>query len=153
MPETKYYDYTNNRPLNLESDGCDLAEWNRLYGESRFARHLKGFKVFLPPDRLAASDEYADSDPYTVEQNMESEFHRRRIELTIDLLQKAVASVQGTPQILDLGCGQGHITNAMRQRLDSAKFTGLDCSVSAIEYAHDRFPGIDFSVGDAYDAP
>ncbi len=153
MQETKYYDYTNNRPLSLESNGCDLAEWNRLYGESRFARHPKGFRIFLPPDRLAASDEYAGSDPYTVEQNIESEFHRRRIELTIDLLQKAVSSVQDTPRILDLGCGQGHITQAMRQTLNSAEFTGLDYSVSAIEYAHGHFPGIDFSVGDAYDAP
>lgn len=153
MQETKYYDYTNNRPLNLESDGCDLADWNRLYGESRFARHPSGFRIFLPPGRLAASDEYADSDPYTVEQNIESEFHKRRIGLTIDLLQKAVSSVQGTPRILDLACGQGHITQAMHQTLISAEFTGLDYSVSAIEYAHDHLPGIDFSVGDAYDAP
>ncbi len=31
MPEYKYYDYTNDRPLDLQSDGCDLSEWNRLY--------------------------------------------------------------------------------------------------------------------------
>ena len=153
MQEAKYYDYTNSRPLNLRSDGCDLAEWNRLCGESRFARHPKGFKIFLPPGRLTSSDEYAHSDPYTVEQNIESEFHRRRIELTCDLLQRAVSSVQGTPRILDLGCGQGHITQAMHQTLDTAEFSGLDYSVSAIEYAHDHFEGIDFSVADAYDAP
>ena len=153
MQETKYYDYTANRPLNLESDGCDLAEWNRLCGESRFARHPKGFMVFLPPDKLDVSDEYADADPYGVEQSIDGEFHRRRMDITIDLVQKAVSSVQGTPRILDLGCGQGHLTEAMRQTLNSAEFTGLDYSISAIEYAHDHFPDIDFAVGDAYDGP
>jgi len=29
----------------------------------------------------------------------------------------------------------------------------LDHSVSAIEYAHEHFPGIDFAVGDAYESP
>lgn len=153
MQEKKYYDYRSDRPLNLESDGCDLAEWDRLCGEFQFARHPKGFRIFLPPDKLVASDEYADSDPYTVEQNIENDFHKRRIELTINLLQKAVFSVQGTPRILDLGCGQGHITQEMRQTFNSAEITGLDYSVSAIEYAHDNFPGIDFSVVDVYDAP
>jgi len=153
MQEMKYYDYTKNRPLDLESDGCELAEWNRLCGESRFARHPKGFRIFLPPDRLAVSDEYADADPYGVEQTIGGEFHRRRMEITIDLVQKAASSVQGTPRILDLGCGQGHLTQAMSQSLKSAELTGLDYSVSAIEYAHDHFSRIDFAVGDAYDGP
>jgi 2-polyprenyl-3-methyl-5-hydroxy-6-metoxy-1,4-benzoquinol methylase len=57
--------------------------------------------------------------------------------------------MQGAPQILDLGCGQGHLTEKMRQALQTAEFSGLDYSVSAIEYAHDHFPGIEFAVGDA----
>jgi 2-polyprenyl-3-methyl-5-hydroxy-6-metoxy-1,4-benzoquinol methylase len=153
MPEYKYYDYINNRPLDLESDGCDLAEWNRLYGDYRFARHPKGFRIFLPPERLGASDEYADSDPYAVDQNMDSEFHTRRIEITLDLVREAVSLQQDTPQILDLGCGQGHITERIRQALNGASVTGLDYSVSAIEYAYEHFPEIDFAVGDAYESP
>lgn len=153
MLEYKYFDYQNNRPLNLESDGCDLAEWNHLYGEYRFAIHPKGFRIFLPPDRLVASDEYSESDPYTVEQNTENEFHTRRIELTVDLVHDAVSLMQDIPQILDLGCGQGHITEKIRQSLNCAKVTGLDYSVSAIEYAHEHFPNIDFACGDAYDSP
>ena len=153
MSESKYYDYINNRPINIESDSCDLAEWNRLYGDYRFARHPKGFSVFLPPEMLVASDEYSESDPYTVEENIDSEFHTRRIELTVDLLRKVVSSIQDTPQILDLGCGQGHITERIRQALKGAEITGLDYSVSAIEYAYEHFPQIDFAVGDAYDSP
>ncbi len=153
VQETKYYDHKNLRPIDLESDGCNLAEWDQLYGEARFARHPKGFRIFLSPRRILACDEYADSDPYTVEQNIASAFHKRRIGLTIELAQEAISSVQGIPRILDLGCGQGHITHAMRQTLNSAEFTGLDYSVSAIEYAHDHFHGIDFAVGDAYEVP
>jgi 2-polyprenyl-3-methyl-5-hydroxy-6-metoxy-1,4-benzoquinol methylase len=153
MQNPKYYDHKNNRPLNLELDGCSLAEWDQLYGNALFARHPKGFKIFLPPNKIADNDEYADSDPYTVEQNINSEFHRRRIELTIDLIREAISLVQGTPQILDLGCGQGHVTDKMRQTLLSAEFTGLDYSISAIDYAHEHYPEIDFSVGDAYASP
>jgi 2-polyprenyl-3-methyl-5-hydroxy-6-metoxy-1,4-benzoquinol methylase len=153
MPETKYFDYKNNLPIDLELDGCDLTDWKRRYAESSFAKHPKGFKIFISPDRLSASDEYAGSDPYNLEQGLENAFNRRRVDLTINLLKKAVSSVQGAPKILDLGCGQGHITQAMRQKISTAEFTALDYSVSAIEYAHDHFPGIDFCVANAYAAP
>ena len=153
MQEPKYYNYTNNRTLNLELDGCDLAEWEKANGECIFARHPKGFKIFLPQDMLASNDEYGETDPYTVEQNIESDFHTRRIELTIDLVREAVSLTHYTPQILDLGCGQGHITEMIRQAIEGAELTGLDYSISAIKYAHVHFPKIDFAVGDAYDSP
>jgi len=73
--------------------------------------------------------------------------------ITVDLVREAVSFIQGCPQILDLGCGQGHITDKMRQALYSAEFTGLDYSISAIDYAHEHYPGIDFAVGDAYENP
>ena len=154
MPmSSKYYDYTNNRSLSIESNGCDLAGWNQLYGNYRFAWHPKGFKIFLPPERLVANDEYSESDPYTLEQNIKSEFHRRRAKLTVDLVREAVSLIQSTPQILDLGCGQGHITEKIRQAVKGAEITGLDYSISAIEYATEHFPQVDFAVGDAYDSP
>jgi ubiquinone/menaquinone biosynthesis C-methylase UbiE len=153
MKNTKYYDHKNNRPVDLERDGCALSEWEQLYGKAAFATHPNGFNVFLPPDRIVADDEYSASDPYTVEHNLDDEFHGRRIELTIDLVREAISSVQGTPQILDIGCGEGHITEKMRQALDSAEFTGLDHSLSAIAYASKHFPQIDFSVADAHDCP
>jgi 2-polyprenyl-3-methyl-5-hydroxy-6-metoxy-1,4-benzoquinol methylase len=153
LQEAKYYDHKTLRPIDPESDGCDLAQWDRLYGEARFAKHPKGFRVFLSPHRMLTCDEYADSDPYTVELEIASAFHRRRIELTIELAQEAISIVQGIPRILDLGCGQGHITQELYQKLNYTELSGLDCSISAIEYAHDHFHGIDFAVGDAYEAP
>lgn len=153
MPDGKYYDYTTDRPLDLDEDGCDWVDWSRLYGNRRFARHPKGFKVFLSPDKLVVSDEYAQADPYSVEQGIDSDFHARRIEITVELVREALAQRGQGAEILDIGCGQGHITERIRQAVSGAKVTGLDYSVSAIQYAHEHFPEIDFSVGDAYECP
>lgn len=153
MQQYKYYDKKNDRPLNQDLDGCALVDWEKVYGKALFARHPKGFKIFLSPDKLAASDEYAVADPYEVKENIDSEFHARRYEVTIELLREAVGSRQGAIQILDLGCGQGHITEKMRLAIQGAECTGLDYSVSAIEYAHENFPQIDFAVADAYESP
>jgi 2-polyprenyl-3-methyl-5-hydroxy-6-metoxy-1,4-benzoquinol methylase len=152
MSTVKYYDYKHNRPLDLDSDGCVLEKWDQLHGKAQFAKHPKGFNIFIPPGKISANDEYAAADPYSVEQNIDGQFHQRRIELTIELLREAVASIPGKPQVLDLGCGQGHITEKMRQAVPGAEFTGSDYSVSAIEYAHDHFPLIDFAAGDVYDS-
>lgn len=153
MLEHKYYDDVNNRLLDLELDGCDLESWGQLHGRCRFARHPEGFLVFLPPDKLDICDEYAVSDPYEVEQNIDGEFHGRRIELTVALVREAVSAKKDKLQILDLGCGQGHISDKIRQALKGAEVTGLDYSLSSIEYAHGHFPEVEFAVGDAYNSP
>ena len=154
MQRNKYYDHENDRPLNWELDGCALSEWKQLHGKARFAVHPKGFGIFIPPEKICTSDQYIDSDPYGVERNIDNEFHKRRIALTIELVQRAVPLMNdGKPQILDLGCGQGHITDRMRQTLDYAEFTGLDYSLSAIEYAKEHFPKVDFAVGDVDNIP
>ncbi len=153
MQEPKYYDYTNDRPLDLEADGCPLAEWHLRYGQARFAKHPRGFRVFLPPAGLERADEYAEADPYRVEQSLENPFHKRRLELTIALVQQAVAPLQRAPRILDLGCGLGFITEAVRRAVPGGEFTGLDHSVTAIQYAHEHWSDIDFAVADARDAP
>lgn len=153
MSKSKYYNYRDNRPFNRELDSCDVSDWGELYGKCQCAWHPKGFKIFLPPNQLNVCDEYMESDPYMVEQNINSDFHRGRTELTIQLLHKVVSYIGSKPRILDLGCGEGHITEAMRQSMEHGEFTGLDYSLSAIEYANNHFPDIDFSVGDALNAP
>ena len=153
MNISKYFDYKNNRPIDSDKDGCNLSDWKQLHDKASFARHPKGFSVFLPPHELEACDEYSELDPYTVETNIENDFHRRRIECTLQMIEEAGNSIQDTPRILDLGCGQGHITHEMLQTFPDAEISGLDYSVSAIEYAVDHFPEIDFAVGNAYECP
>lgn len=117
-----------------------------------FSLDQHGFKVFLEADSLDSSDEYSEEDPYSVEKNLSSAFHRRRFDVTLALIAEAVANEQ-SPTILDLGCGQGHITQAIKERFPRAMVSGLDRSVSAIRYANENFCGIEFVVGDAMDAP
>jgi len=130
----QYYDPTLKRMIDLESDGCEFSEWEQLSGERLFARHPDGFKIFLKHDRITDSDEYAESDPYKVEESIDGAFHSRRFELTIEMIKSVVASGTKQPRILDIGCGEGHITEEIRLKIPGSNVTGLDYSVSAIKY-------------------
>ena len=100
-------------------------------------------------------NEYDMGDPYHVEENITNDFHLRRIELTLQLLKLATKQNQNDEdlRILDIGCGQGYITNRIKVECPKAEVSGLDYSLSAIEYAKDHFEGSDFIVADAYKPP
>jgi len=153
MRQMKYFDHKNDRPLDPTRDGCALADWEQLYGKAPFAIHPFGFPVFLSPKEIHTSDEYATADPYTVEQNINNEFHNRRITVTLALVKQALGMTHAMPKILDLGCGQGHITGIIRNELPDAEISDLDYSLSAIEYAQKHFHNIDFAVGNALESP
>jgi 2-polyprenyl-3-methyl-5-hydroxy-6-metoxy-1,4-benzoquinol methylase len=148
----KYYSAALNREIEPHSEACELGEWGLLHGRAPCARHPAGFHVFLSPDALPAADEYAEADPYAVEENRNSAFQRRRELLTVDVVRDAVRGV-AAPRVLDVGCGQGHITNALLAALPGADVSGADYSMSAVAYAHRHFPGIDFVVADAHALP
>jgi 2-polyprenyl-3-methyl-5-hydroxy-6-metoxy-1,4-benzoquinol methylase len=150
--EISYYDWRRGRLVGDE-DGCKLEEWPALATERSFALHPKGFPIFLAPDLLAASDEYAEGDRYLVEDRIDNAFHRRRSECTRALLRQALADGPAEPRILDLGCGQGHLTEEIRAEFPGAQIAACDYSLSAIEYAAPRFPEIEFAVADAMDPP
>lgn len=149
--KNKYYDRSRNRFLS-EADGCKYEDWGKS-DDFSFAIHPKGFRVFLSPSQLEKSDEYSENDPYTVEQNIDSEFHKRRIDATIYLLKIALGECISNPKILDIGCGEGHITADIQKSFLDAELSGLDYSISAINYAVEKFPGIDFCVADAHNPP
>lgn len=153
MISPKYYDYKLCRHIDIDHDGCPMDNWATEYGKALFAKHPGGFLVFLPPHELLQSDEYKKSDPYTVEENFTSDFHQRRIECTLDLIGKALGSSRQPLKILDLGCGKGLITSKILQEFPDIEISGLDYSVSAIVYAVDHFPGIDFVVANVYECP
>jgi 2-polyprenyl-3-methyl-5-hydroxy-6-metoxy-1,4-benzoquinol methylase len=149
----KYYDYERNCLIDLNRDGCDLAVWHDSRGKALFARHPDGFMIFLPPEELEKSDEYKESDPYAVEAGITEGFHKRRIDCTLAMVKEVANRLGSKPRILDLGCGQGHITARILQECPHAEVSGLDYSVSAIKYAHAQFRGVDFIVGNAYQCP
>ena len=153
MKSQKYYDCYRSQPIDPDKDGCSLRNWHEQYGKAHFARHPKGFLIFLSPEELEACDEYSASDPYSVETNLDSEFHKRRIECTVELIKDAMQATQGMPRIIDLGCGQGHITARIQETYPNAEISALDYSVSAIQYAVDHFPHITFDVANVYKLP
>jgi ubiquinone/menaquinone biosynthesis C-methylase UbiE len=102
---------------------------------------------------LAGRDEYAVVDPYGIEVRIESEFHRRRVACTLELLAEAAARSGHVRRALDLACGQGHITARIKDRFPATMLSALDHSVSAIESAVHLAPGVEFVVADAYCMP
>jgi 2-polyprenyl-3-methyl-5-hydroxy-6-metoxy-1,4-benzoquinol methylase len=151
MQRNKYYDWSRQRSLERK-DGCKYEDWPDKSDDFPFAIHPKGFLVFLSPSDIEGFDEYSEGDPYTVRNNLHSEFHKRRFDSTIHLL-KLAANDTSNPKILDVGCGEGHITAEIYRNFPGAEISGLDYSMSAISYAADSFPGIDFILANAYIPP
>ncbi|MBT2133575.1 methyltransferase domain-containing protein [Croceibacterium sp. LX-88] len=89
-----------------------------------------------------------------MEEAITGPFHQRRIDLTLDLIRCATQQL-GTesPRILDVGCGEGHITAEIQKSFPKAEIHALDYSLSAISKAYKQFPDISFSVADALRSP
>ncbi|QUM75839.1 23S rRNA (guanine(745)-N(1))-methyltransferase [Moritella sp. 24] len=70
------------------------------------------------------------------------------------IAEQTLASVD-TPNILDLGCGEGYYTHRLAQVMANAapQIAGLDISKSAIRYAAKRYKSISFCVASAYATP
>jgi len=132
-------------PFNLWVQGL-------TQGETPFATDAAGFDVFLTPERLDQTDEYAAGDPYGVDQTLTSQFHRARIDSAIQQTLAAVGDA-GSATILDLGCGEGHLLRRLAEALPSATLVGLDYSRSAILNARKLVPQAQLLVADANEAP
>src|SRR5258708_11549805 len=146
----KYFDWQ--RMIQVSpNEGCSLKEWVSSASNYSFAVHPKGFKIFLAPSEINISDEYKGGDPYDVD--LHSPFHLRRISCTAHLAGIAMTDCGKHPTLLDIGCGAGHLTEALRKSFPEAEFSALDYSVSAIAKAVDLYPEIDFVAGNAYCLP
>lgn len=61
----------------------------------------------------------------------------------------------GNEQILDIGCGDGRITNLIAKCIPSGKVLGIDCSMSMIHYAREKYcdyPNLRFELAQATDS-
>jgi len=154
FPLNKYFDLEENRLLTPR-DGISFDQWIAGATEARFAIHKDGFPVFLPASTLLESDEYTETDPYAVVDNQAKwpAFYRRRLNSTIDLVEESLKEAGAKPRILDVACGEGHITAEIVRKFPEAEVSGTDYSISAICTATKSFHGIDFSVADAHRLP
>jgi 2-polyprenyl-3-methyl-5-hydroxy-6-metoxy-1,4-benzoquinol methylase len=148
---TDYYNFKTKGSLDLNKDVCDQDTWMNTHDLYSCFKHDKGFLVFLKPSEIDSSDEYNESDPYTVIENIHSDFHQRRLNCTLQLIEKS--SDRHEKKLLDIGCGQGHFTKKIKENFPDYKVYGLDYSISAIAYAHDNFKEVDFIVANAYNPP
>ena len=153
MTVEKYFDWSRAAVLDPRRDGCSYEEWAVNFEAFPFAVHPKGFLVFLSPAEVDALDEYRECDPYKVQTVLKSNFTQRRIQCTLELIRSVVADKGEQVRMLDLGCGQGHITARIKEAFPMAELSGLDCSISAISYAVEAFDDMDFIVGSALRPP
>lgn len=150
MKENKYFDWNNNKVLSGE-DGCEYSEWNQSLGNYPFAIHPYGFLVFLSPNEIKQSDEYSEEDPYTFD--LTNKFHSSRVEATLELMEVAFNDHRFPIRVLDMGCGKGYITCEIQKRYPLSEISGLDYSLSAIQFAVQNNPKIDFIAANAYNPP
>lgn len=153
MNDLKYFDWKTGKSLNPPKKGCSIDEWIVESINFSYAIHSDGFLAFLPKEELKSLDEYENGDPYGIEDNINSPFHQGRAYTTIELLKPIIAGSDRKVQLLDVGCGQGHITSKVLDNFPNLSVSGIDVSLSAIKYANQNFKGIDFVVGDACNPP
>jgi len=150
LKEDNYYNIILNRDFDISKDVCSFSEWNNDNKNNYLcAKHENGFYVFSKPEEISKSDEYEKTDPYQMkEYDSVQEIDDYRVKTTIDICKRIMISSEKI-KILDIGCGKGIITNLIRQVYPNSEITGLDYSLSAINYASKKFPSIDFIVSDA----
>jgi SAM-dependent methyltransferase len=64
-----------------------------------------------------------------------------------------VCAAFGPREVVDVGCGSGHLLRALADRTPDARFVGVDFSKNAIRRARGLLPGARWLVGDAYAPP
>jgi len=63
------------------------------------------------------------------------------------------STFHGKIQVLDMGCGEGFISNILYNEIQNCNITGIDFDARAIEEASKTNKGIDFIVGSIYRIP
>lgn len=71
------------------------------------------------------------------------------------LFPAVAASIRrhGPKTVLDLGCGNGYLTNKLKQSFPGISFAGLDPSETGIAQATSAYPELLFRQGSVYDEP
>ncbi len=147
-----YFDINKKKPIHLDKDCTSINEWMKSTNNAySCASDPDGFLIFIKPNNIDAFNEYKEGDPYKVLINLESKFQKRRFQSTLKLLY----SLDNTYKlkILDLGCGEGHLTHEIFNSFPESEIFGLDYSISAIKTANKIYTNIHFVVADGYEPP
>jgi SAM-dependent methyltransferase len=151
MKVGKYFDWDRGVPLT-EEDGCIYEDWREARGKAHFARLGDRIYVFLDQEEIDLHDKYR-SGVFDLELDVDSAFHRMRIENTLLLLEHFKRSGGKLSRLLDVGCGMGHFLEAVRKRFPDLEATGLEISLTALQRAAERIPGSESVLADAHNPP
>lgn len=155
MESNKYFDWKRGVPLT-EKDSCSFEAWSQLHSQARaeahYARLDNNIFVFLDMDKIEAYDKYKEG-VFSLELNMESVFHKMRVNSTIYLLEHIKEPSKTSTMFLDVGCGSGQFLEEIRKRLPNLQYTGLDVSLTALRQAASRVPNAEYVLADAHDPP
>jgi SAM-dependent methyltransferase len=91
---------------------------------------------------------YSDPDPWDVET---SPYEQRRLARQVRVLDEHSTADAGPGSILELGCGEGVHTAALREAFPGSEVVGVDISTVAIRRARERLsddPDVTFVVAD-----
>ncbi len=134
-----------------ERDLCDYSQW--VSGsDNRIPVWNSRVPVFLNLVDISGKDEYLDEvqSPYFNEASeLTPLLHNRRIKCTMALIEKL--NLQGA-RLLDIACGDGIITKAIKAKFNKYEVFGLDNSFTAIKNAVSEIP-IEYMVADAFEVP
>lgn len=77
----------------------------------------------------------------------------RRLQRGFEHAMDALLDRAGEPRsILEVGCGEGHVTARLAHRFPNARIVGSDVSPEIVEVARRRHPGLRFETWSVYDA-
>jgi 3' terminal RNA ribose 2'-O-methyltransferase Hen1 len=104
----------------------------------RYLKHQRG----LVDDALTQLVDESEPDPDAAAEThaLEEETIERAISLNEQRLGSVLAALKasGATRVLDLGCGEGRLLEALLKEKQFAEIVGMDVSHRALEIAHDR---------------
>lgn len=104
----------------------------------RYLKHQRG----LVDDALAQLVDESEPDPDEAAENhaLEEETIERAISLNEQRLGSVLAALKasGSTRVLDLGCGEGRLLQALLKEKQFVEIVGMDVSHRALEIAHER---------------
>jgi SAM-dependent methyltransferase len=82
----------------------------------------------------------------------DNSLYQKHLELYLDKMYAHLKST-GAKNVLDVGCGEGIVYRAMRERGYSGKWAGFDFSAEAVEFAKVASPEAEWRTASAYEIP
>ena len=82
----------------------------------------------------------------------DNSLYQKHLEMYLDHMYTYLKLTR-TTRVLDVGCGEGIVYRALRERGWTGEWTGIDASVEAVEFARNASPEAKWQQGNAFEIP